>query len=82
MSFVARPFSNLGHRERSAKRIEHAVDVFLAPCAPFRCGSPVAIVWQPLDSAIHRGDVLAQLRPLAPPCVLVSENLCSHILGV
>ena len=28
------------------------------------------------------GDVLAQLRPLAPPCVLVSENLCSHILGV
>jgi hypothetical protein len=43
---------------------------------------PVAIVWQPLDSAIHRGDVLAQQQPLAPPRVLVSENFCSRILGV
>jgi len=82
ISFVAGPFSNLGHRERLAKRIEHAVDVLLTPCAPFRCGSTVAVVWQPLDSAIHRGDVFAQLRPLAPPCVLVTQDFCSHILGV
>jgi hypothetical protein len=36
MSFVECPFSNLGHRERLAQRIEHAVDVFLTPCAARR----------------------------------------------
>jgi hypothetical protein len=50
-SFLERPFSNLGHCEWAAERVEqHGVNAVLTPGAPFRCGEPIYAVWQLLES--------------------------------